>query len=76
MGQPVGVVLVVVETRRLVAQIALGTWMRSIATYLLQMTIDNVDLQAAVAGTQNASCLGGCHGALSAGYVVYLIYVM
>jgi hypothetical protein len=76
MGQPVGVVLVVVETRSLVAQVALGTWMRRIATYLLQMAIDNVDLQAAVTGTQDASCFGGCHGALSAGYVVALIYVM
>jgi hypothetical protein len=49
--------------------------MRRIATYLLQMAIDNVDLQATVTGTQDASCLGGCHWALSVGYVIVFVYV-
>jgi hypothetical protein len=40
------------------------------------MAIDNFDLQAAVSGTQDAGCLGGCHGALSVGTLFASAYVV
>lgn len=61
-GEAVGVVLVIVQARGLVAQIALGAGMRRVTTDFFEVAALHFHFKATVAGTQNAGGFGGGHG--------------